>query len=97
MAGPATPEEAPMHKTILIAVEFDEDEDHTDASATATLNDREFLGAGRARRNRVDPNVPAIGEELALSRALADLSHRLLSTATDDLEVALGRPVAIQL
>lgn len=46
----------------------------------------DLTGHGSARRNPADPNVTKIGEELAVARALSDLSHRLLHAATVDVE-----------
>jgi hypothetical protein len=40
----------------------------------ATTSLRDF---GIARRKPLDRNVPAIGAELATSRALSDLAHKL--------------------
>ena len=51
------------------------------ATGTADLR-----GLGDARCNPADINVPQIGDELATSRALADLAHRLLDTAAADIE-----------
>jgi hypothetical protein len=36
--------------------------------------------------------VPEIGDEIAVARALSDLGHRLLHTATGDLEQISGEP-----
>ena len=57
--------------------------------AEAALNDdigNHVLGTGRARLNPVDADVPAIGDEIAVGRALTDLGHRLLTTAAGDIE-----------
>ena len=43
-------------------------------------------GIGRSWRNPQDPEVPEIGDELAVSRALSDLAGRLRSAADDDIE-----------
>jgi hypothetical protein len=42
-------------------------------------------GTGLARLNPADPDVPEIGDELAVARALAQLSHRMLATAAHDI------------
>jgi hypothetical protein len=57
--------------------------------AEATLHDdigNHVLGTGMAKLNPVDPDVPEIGDEIAVARALTDLSHRLLNTAASDIE-----------
>jgi hypothetical protein len=45
-------------------------------------------GVGRSWRNPEDPEVPEIGDELAVARALADLAGRLRTAADDDIEAA---------
>jgi hypothetical protein len=46
----------------------------------------ELRGLGAARKNPVDTDIPEIGDELATSRALADLAHQLLEAAALDVE-----------
>ncbi len=85
-----------MDKTSLrVDVTLSEDADHCDALARVQVREREFAGRGRARRNPADPQLPLVGEELAVARALSDLSHQLVGAAADALEGALGRPVAL--
>ena len=59
----------------------------------AVRSDQRRCGTGRARRNVADPPVPEIGDELACSRALVDLGHRLLDATVSDLEAAVGTKV----
>jgi Rv2632c-like len=82
--------------TLQVDINLDEDDEHTDARATVHLRDREFIGRGRARRNPTDPNVPVVGEELAVARALAELSHQLVAAAADAIEGFVGHPVTLQ-
>ena len=42
-------------------------------------------GTGRAQVAPTDHDVPAIGDEIAVARALNDLSRRLLGVAEDDV------------
>lgn len=66
--------------------------------AEAALQDdigNQILGTGRARLNPVDPDVPEIGDEIAVARALVDLGHRLLTTASVDLTNVTHEPVAL--
>lgn len=72
-----------------------EDERHTRADAILTVGERRFHGWGRARRNPSDPDVPRVGEELAVARALSDLSHQLLHEAATLVEAFEGRPVEL--
>jgi Domain of unknown function (DUF1876)/Domain of unknown function (DUF1918) len=84
-------ERTAMHVDVTVA----EDADHCDAIARIHVRGREFSGWGRARRHPTDPEMPIVGEELAVARALADVSHQLVVAAADSLESALGRSVAL--
>ncbi|MGZ4444446.1 MAG: DUF1876 domain-containing protein [Nocardioidaceae bacterium] len=42
-------------------------------------------GSGQAHLNPTDSDVPEIGDELAVARALSDLAHKLLQAAADDI------------
>lgn len=50
---------------------------------------------GRARLNPADNDIPEIGDELAVARALTDLGHRLLLTAAADIGAVTGERVAL--
>ena len=65
------------HKAMTVDIQVDETEERTEAKATLRIRDNEFAGWGRARRNPDDPDVPAVGEEIAAARALSDLPERL--------------------
>lgn len=80
-------------REFMMDVLIDEDADRTEAKVTLRLDGREFSAYGRARRNPDDPNVPLIGEELALARAMNELSHRLVEAAADSIESFEGRPI----
>lgn len=82
-------------KTWTVEISIEETPEQTDAVATLRTGDAECVGRGRARRNPDDPNVPRIGEELATSRALADLSSMLLEESAKILEGHLGHPVSL--
>jgi uncharacterized protein DUF1876 len=55
----------------------------------------ELIGIGRARLNPQDQDVPEIGDEIAVARALADLGHRLLITAARDIEQVTHKPARL--
>lgn len=79
------------HWTVDIYI--DEHEERT--RATARLHNRDetgLAGVGLARLNPADTNVPEIGDELAVARALADLSHQLLEASASDIEEITHRP-----
>ncbi|MFI7643954.1 DUF1876 domain-containing protein [Nonomuraea sp. NPDC049400] len=70
-------------------------EDGNDTYARAVLATRDGTGpagAGRARRNPADPSVPEIGDELAVSRALADLAEKLAVVAQHDITEFASSP-----
>jgi hypothetical protein len=67
--------------------------------AEASLNDdigNDVVGRGRARRNPTDPDVPEIGDEIAVARALNDLGRRLLVTAAGDIRTVTHERVTLR-
>lgn len=74
-----------------ITVDIDEEEGTTLAHASVrTPAGQDVTGVGKAERNPLDPNVPAIGDELAVARALRNLAERLLHTTEKDIEGITG-------
>ena len=69
--------------TIQIAIT--EQGDETRADAILEGGTAQHRGWGRAQRSPKDPDVPRIGEEIAVARALEDLVRKLLETAEDDI------------
>jgi hypothetical protein len=78
-----------------ITVLIDEHDGKTRAKARLHSRDAELTGVGFARCNPADRDVPEIGDELAVARALADLSHRLLDVTVDDIEQITHRPAVL--
>lgn len=76
-----------------VEIIFTEDDDRTRADARLGAGTRVLNGWGRSRRNPLDPDVPAIGEELAAARALSDLSHQLVHEAAGTIERMEGHVV----
>ncbi|MGW0041961.1 DUF1876 domain-containing protein [Rhodococcus sp. NPDC003348] len=73
----------------IIIDEHDSTTGETRTRAEARLRTKDatsLVGIGVARRNPRDADIPEIGDELAVARALADLAHRLIDTAATDLE-----------
>ncbi|HEY5858575.1 MAG TPA: DUF1876 domain-containing protein [Aldersonia sp.] len=54
-----------------------------------------LVGVGLARRNPGDTEVPEIGDELAVARALADLAHQLIEATVADLEAATSERIRL--
>jgi hypothetical protein len=78
-----------------VEIIFTEDADRTRADAHLRAGPRLMHGWGRARRNPADPDVPAIGEELAAARALSDLTSQLVHRAAEEIEAYEGHPVEL--
>ena len=76
-----------------VEITFSEDEDKTRADAVLNAGAEVLEGWGRARRNPSDPDVPAVGEEIAAARAFSDLAHHLLERAAHRIESWEGRPI----
>jgi hypothetical protein len=63
-----------------------EEEGATRAKAVLDTGENRMTGNGRARRHPADVEVPEIGDEVAVSRALNDLGHQLMAAADRDLD-----------
>lgn len=76
-----------------VDIVIDEHENRTRARARLHNPDETGLvGVGLARLNPEDANVPEIGDELAVARALSDLAHRLLDATAEDIEAVTHQP-----
>ncbi|MGH4012041.1 MAG: DUF1876 domain-containing protein [Pseudonocardiaceae bacterium] len=76
-------------------VEINIDEHDGWTRAVARLHNRDetgLAGQGLARLNPADHDVPEIGDELAVARALSDLGHKLLEAAAGDIEQITHQP-----
>jgi hypothetical protein len=78
-----------------VEIGFTEEDDRTRADAILELASERFHGFGQAKKAPQDPSVPVIGEELAASRALADLSHQLVEAAVRRIEHFEGHEVRL--
>jgi uncharacterized protein DUF1876 len=86
----------PITGTWSVEILLSEREGRTHAEARLHTADRTHLvGAGTARLNPSDHDVPEIGEELAAARALSELAHRLLDAATEDIEAVTHAPAHV--
>ena len=76
-----------------VIIEFDEDDRHTHATATARVReDRPMTARGDAYRNPSDSSQPLVGEEIAAARALIDLVTPLLQAAATQIEQVTNQP-----
>ena len=81
-----------------VTIDIDEHDGHTRAVARLHTEDTErMVGVGLARLDPADEDVPDIGDEIAVARALSDLGHRLLQTATEDVEASTGEPAHLRM
>ena len=62
----------------------------TQARVVLDTSANRLTGEGLARRHPADPDVPEIGDELAVGRALIELGERLVQAASEDI-AAFGR------
>lgn len=75
-----------------------EDEGRTYAEARLLDDDDagdRLVGVGRAKLNPEDRDIPEIGDELAVARALSDLGHRMLVVAAGDIQRATREKVRL--
>jgi hypothetical protein len=80
------------HWSVEIFVGEDDGRTYAEARLHTELGDR-LLGVGRAWLSPDDHNVPEIGDEVAVARALSELSRRLLDTAAGDIEAVTREEV----
>lgn len=79
-----------------VDIYLDEHEQRTRATARLhNPDDTRLVGTGLARLNPADTNVPEIGDELAVARALSDLAHQLLDASVADIEAITHRPARL--
>ncbi|GAA3336556.1 DUF1876 domain-containing protein [Amorphoplanes nipponensis] len=85
-------------RTWRVEIDINEHDDERRTHAVARL----YSGApsplraeGQARRRPADREVPEIGDELAVARALADLAHQLLEAGAGDIERLTHEPARL--
>ncbi|MGY1700240.1 DUF1876 domain-containing protein [Geodermatophilus sp. SYSU D00766] len=85
-------------KTWTVRIDIGEHDGRTRAVAHLQTRDSEQVaGVGFARLAPDDRDVPEIGDEIAAVRELSDLAHRLLQTATEDVEQVTGEHAQLAL
>jgi hypothetical protein len=80
-------------KTCHIDVLIEEHEERTRAKARLSWAGKTFVGIGLARLDPADRPVAQIGDELAIARALSDLSNQLFATTSTDIQASTHEPV----
>ena len=81
-----------------MTIELSENGPHTVATAVLhTDAGTELRHEGRARRNPADRDIPEIGDELAVSRALMGLAQDLFEATVADVEQNTGAEAGLSL
>jgi len=75
---------------------FEAGDDTTAHAVLVTEAPAHLDASGSAHRRSGDPEVPEIGDEIAVARALRRLSDRLLGTASDDISAMEGHQVSLR-
>jgi len=89
--------------TWTVTVTIGEHDGHTRAVAHLQTRDtgrsgaQRLTGVGFARLAPTDLDVPEVGAEIAVARALAELSRSLLHVATEDVEQLTGHSAQLVL
>ncbi len=78
-----------MEMDVVLNLHLSEDDRDTVAFATLDLRGDHFEALGKARRNPNDPPMPVVGEELAIARALHDLTGQVMNAAQVKIETFL--------
>jgi uncharacterized protein DUF1876 len=88
-----------MHATKRwnVAIEIDEHDGRTRATARMDAGVTELIGVGLARLSPEDEDVPRIGDELAVARALSELAHQLLEATAMDIEQITHQPAHVRI
>jgi Domain of unknown function (DUF1876) len=80
-----------------MTIEIDEHDGRTRATARLDAGAVELTGVGLARLSPEDQDVPQIGDELAVARALSELAHQLLDATAMDIERITHQPAHVHL
>ena len=81
-------------KSWQVDVSIEEHEERTRAKARLSWAGRKLVGVGLARLDPADQPVAQIGDELAVARALADLSNQLFALTSTDIQASTHDPVS---
>ena len=79
-----------------VTVELITENDRTTAKAVLATDERVRRGAGDAWRKATDFDIPEIGDEPALGRALVDLGGRLIEDAAHGIGSIEGRRITVK-
>lgn len=84
-------------KAFTVSLEIVEDGPTTNATARLVIDGDKLAATGKARRNPDDPNLPLIGDELAMARALLVLARALGHKADEGIAAYEGHEVHVRI
>ena len=84
-------------KAFTVGLDVIEEGPTTTATARIVIDGDELSATGRARRNPDDPNLPMIGDELAIARALLVLARELGHKADERITAYEGHEVHVSI
>ena len=82
-----------VRKDWTVDLSVDEQGAETRATARLCWRDQEVVGVGLAKANPSDRYFAAIGDELAVARALFDAAKQVMAVTEDDIENVTDEPV----
>ena len=81
------------HDSCTVTVSVDERDGRTRATARLRLGAKESIGVGLSRLAPSEHSAAGIGRDLAIARALSDLSRRMMAVAANDIEALTSTTV----
>jgi hypothetical protein len=84
-------------KAFTVSLEVIEEGSTTNATARLSIDGDKLAGTGKARRNPDDPDLPLIGDELAMARALLMLARELGHKADEGIAAYEGHEVHVSI
>lgn len=85
-----------VRRHLTVDVSVDEHGAETTATARLCWRDKEVVGVGVAKLSPSDRYFAAIGDELAVARALFDAAKQVMAVTEDDIENVTDEPVTFQ-
>ena len=84
-------------KAFTVDLDVLEEGNTTGATARLVIGGEEFVASGTARRNPQDPDMPKIGDELAVARALLLLARELGQKVDEGIAAYEGHEVHVSI
>jgi len=84
-------------KAFTVSLEVIEEGSTTNATARLSIDGDQLAATGKARRNPDDPDLPLIGDELAMARALLMLARELGHKADEGIAAYEGHEVHVSI